>query len=805
MNKNLSKKYLSSSLAFAMSASLGATENPQIEDRDDAIGLERIIVTGVTQGTRVMDSSVSVSTVTPDELEVSSPRTAAEAFRIIPGIKVESTGGEGNANIAVRGLPVAAGGSKFLQIQEDGLPILQFGDIAFANADIFLRLDSTMATIESIRGGSASTLASNAPGGIINVISKTGESDSGSIATTYGVDYDSFRTDFEYGSDINDTTRFHIGGFVRDGEGSRNTGYTSNSGGQLKANLTKEFDTGYVRLYFKHLNDKTVSYLPMPMYADGRSIAGFNASSDAIQSAYFLSTHSLGGDGEMRNGDMRNGMNPLVNSLGLEASFELENNWLIENRFRYSEISGNFLSPFPAQVASSNDIATSIGGEGATLVYANGPQAGATMSNDALAMRIHTFDVSMDDLSSIVNDFKLIKVLDDTSVTLGYYNSMQTIAMSWMWNSYVMELKGDNAALLNVVGVDGTQYSDNGLYAYGVPYWDNCCQRKYDVDYTIRAPYLAVSTQLGDFSFDASARYDSGDATGYYASTVQSEIDMNQDGNISVPEMSVSSVNNANPMPVNYGWNYMSYSFGVNYSVAQNLALFARSSHGGRVNADRLLYGKVNDDGSVSKQDAVDFVDQYELGVKYRLDALSLFATTFYAETEEQNFEATSQDFFDRKYEAKGIELEAAYYIGDFDFRGNVTWTDAEITKDGLNADSVGNTPRRQADYIYTLMGQYNFDLASIGLSLIGTTASYAQDNIVQDDDALKFDGYNQVNAFASYILTEGLTVSLNVNNLFNATGITEAEEGVVSSADDIIRARTINGRTTSATLKYDF
>lgn len=126
-------------------------------------------------------------------------------------MKVESTGGEGNANIAVRGLPVASGGAKFLQIQEDGLPILQFGDIAFGNADIFLRLDSTVQTIESIRGGSASTAASNAPGGIINVISKTGSSDAGSVSTTFGLDYDTFRTDFEYGTSINDSLRFHVG------------------------------------------------------------------------------------------------------------------------------------------------------------------------------------------------------------------------------------------------------------------------------------------------------------------------------------------------------------------------------------------------------------------------------------------------------------------------------------------------------------------------------------------------------------------------------------------------------------------
>merc|ERR1739841_393823 len=124
----------------------------------------------------------------------------------------------------------------------------------------------------------------------------------------------------------------------------------------------------------------------------------------------------------------------------------------------------------------------------------------------------------MNDFDSIVNDFKLTKSLsDDTSVTFGYYASTQNIAMSWLWNSYLMELKGDNAALLNVTAADGTEFSENGLYAYGTPFWGNCCQRDYDTEYDTRAPYVAFSTKVGDVSIDASARYDSGEARGNYA------------------------------------------------------------------------------------------------------------------------------------------------------------------------------------------------------------------------------------------------------------------------------------------------
>lgn len=795
------KKFMLSTLALAVCSNLYAAEDTDSSaEKAEKKGLdfERIMVTGVPRKTTVMSSTVSVSSFSNEQIEVTTPRSTAEAFRAIPGIRSESTGGDGNANIAVRGLPVASGGAKFLQLQEDGLPIMQFGDVAFGNADIFLRLDSTMKSVESIRGGSASTLASNAPGGIINIISKTGQDEGGSVSTTFGLDYDSLRTDFEYGGEISDSLYFHVGGFLRQGEGPRDPGYTANKGGQIKANLTKEFSKGYVRLYYKHLDDNTIGYLPMPMKSNGDSLPGFDSNSDTPHSAYFLSTLSLGADGQIRRGDMRSGMSPLVDSIGFEAAFDLDNDWSVENRFRKSNVSGGFLSPFPAEVGDSSAIAESIAGPGATLSYANGPSAGEAFGDSNL-MRIHTFDVEMNNFDSYVNDFKLTKTIDDTNITFGYYKALQNISMSWLWNSYLMELKGDNAALVNVAAADGTSYSDNGLYAYGTPFWGNCCQRNYDTEYDISAPYVAISSQFDDLTIDFSLRRDSGTATGFYAGAVVSTVDMNRDGVISVPEQNVASIDNANYSPVNYDWSYTSYSIGANYKIDDNLAIFASNSRGGRANADRLAFGKINPDGSVAKQDAVDEVDQFELGVRYRQDTLSLFATLFRAETEEQNFEATSQKFFDRKYEATGIEFEGAYYINDWDIKGNITWTDAEIAADAINPDLVGNTPRRQADFVYTLMTRYNFEQGTAGVSLIGTTDAYAQDNL-----DLKFDGYTQVNLFAQYYLSETFSVSLNVNNLFDTVGITEAEEATVP-ANDIIRARTINGRTSSVSFKYEF
>jgi len=791
------------------------------EKETDLMAMDEIVATAVSGEVTKMKSSVSVSSISTDEIQNFAPRNTAEIFRNIPGIRSESTGGEGNANIAVRGLPVASGGAKFLQLHEDGLPVLEFGDIAFGNADIFLRSDYTVDRIEAVRGGSASTFVSNSPGGVINLISKTGEEEGGSLGATIGLDFNSYRTDFEYGGEIAGGWRFHVGGFYRIGEGPRNAGYNGNDGGQIKANITKEFETGYVRLYVKHLNDRGIGYLPMPVRVTGTnadpeigSVAGFDASGDTPHSPFFQTNFGIGGDGARRVSDVSDGMRPISTVIGGELSFDIADDWVITDKFRVASNKGRFVSPFPAEIGGAQAIADSVAGAGAILKYANGPSAGSTinpasLNGNGLLMRMHVFDTELNDLGNFSNDFKLSRGFDvsgDASVNLavGYYKARQTIDMDWLWNSYLMEVKGEDAALVDVYNLDGeggeVSYSDNGLYAYGVPAWGNCCQRSYDATYDIDAPYASLSYENDKLTVDASIRYDSGNASGTYAGGVQqTNLDVNQDGNISIPEQSVSVIDNSSPSPINYDWGYWSYSAGANYAFDNDLAAFARISRGGRANADRLLFGKVAADGSAKDEDVVDFVNQVEAGVKYRADNLAIFATAFYAKTEEQNFEATTQKFFDRVYKSYGLEVEAVYQIGGFNVNGSITYTDAEISKDALNPAVEGNTPRRQAKFYYTLTPSYMYEDFTIGANVIGTTKSFAQDS-----NELVMPGFAQVNAFAYYEVTEGLTLAFNVNNLFDTIGLTESEEGSIPG-NNVIRARSINGRSMTMSLRYRF
>jgi outer membrane receptor protein involved in Fe transport len=774
--------------------------------------LKDVVVTGLINPRASIESSISISSINAAQVAEASPRSTAEIFRSIPGIRSEASAGEGNTNITVRGVPISTGGSKYLQIHEDGLPVLQFGDIAFATADIFMRYDYSVGRIEALRGGSASTLASNSPAGVINLISRNGSSEGGSVGTTMGIDYRSYRTDFEYGSPIANNMSFHVGGFFRQGDGPRETGYTANYGGQVKANLTKYFNRGYARVYLKYLNDRTPAYMPMPIQVSGTddnptwsSVNGFDALHSTLHSPYLLSNIGTGANGQLRRSNVADGMHANTTAVGSEFAFEVGEGWNVTNRSRMAFNSGVFVAPFPANVGSASSIAAGVDPGYTALTYAfTGDTLPANVNGNDLLMRVHLFDTQLNNFNNFTNDFNVQKKIGKAKINLGVYKAHQNISMSWLWNSYLMDVRDGGGQLVNVHRND-TTLTDNGLIAYGVPAWGNCCHRNYDTSYDITAPYAGVEVKINDvITADASVRYDAGRVNGSFAGGDGQTVamDVNGDGNISTPEQAVATIDNQNLRPVNYDYNYTSYSVGVNYMLKKDMSIFGRYSTGGRANADRLLFGPyILADGTAAAGLSSDMVSQGELGYKLRKESFSLNATAFYALTQEQNYEATTQKSVNREYTATGLELDGSYKIKGFNIRGGLTYTNAEISKDALNEAVVGNTPRRQAALIYSFVPSYTFGKHSIGVSAIGTSKSYAQ-----DDNKLVMPAYMYLNLFVNFQIAEGFTFSINGNNIMDTMGITESEEGSITPNQvNVLRARSITGRTFSGTLRYQF
>ncbi len=796
------------------------------DNADDTVAEgEEIIVTAVARGQNRIESSVSVSSIGAEAIANLAAPSAADLIRQIPGIRSEASGGEGNANIAVRGIPVSTGGARYIQLQEDGLPILEFGDIIFGNADNFLRADRSVARVEAVRGGSASTFASNAPGAVINFISKTGKEEGGAIQASVGLDFETYRLDFDYGAPLADDLYFHVGGFYRTGEGPRDIGYNGYDGGQIKANITKEFDGGYIRFSAKYLNDTTPTILPQPVRVTGsnanpnyQAVPGFDPRTASLYSPFLTPAVTLDGNNNPATFDFRDGLSVQSLAFGIESEIDVGSGWTLTNRFRFADNSGGFMSPFPAGAGAAQGIANGIGGAGSSILFATGPNAGqvanaATIGGNGLLTNVVNFNVRLNSLDNITNDFRVNKAFEigggSANFTTGFYLSRQTIDTDWLWTSHVQTVQGGGeSVLVNIRNAGGQLVTQDGTVGFGASFFGNCCRRSYDVDYSTYAPFASLSLELDRLTIDASIRYDFGDASGTITGADTGfgvgvgSFDFNRNGTISTAEAQTSILPLGNARPVNYNFDYFSYSLGANYLLTDDLGLFARYSRGGRHTADRSLFSPAvsTTDGSLPGGDAgvVATVNQLEVGTKYQAGGVSLFATAFYAKTAETNVELAPLELFDSTFEAFGLELEGAYRTGPFTLSAGATWTDARI-EDALDISTIDNTPRRQADLVYQATAQYDTEMFTLGANIVGTTDSFAQDN-----NQLKLPAFSQVNAFVAVRPIERVEIGLNATNLFNSEGFTEAEEGSIP-ANGIVRARSIAGRTVLASVRFDF
>ncbi|AZB07339.1 TonB-dependent receptor [Chryseobacterium sp. G0162] len=768
--------------------------------------IDEVVITGNSNPKASIKTSISISTLKPSDIINSAPRTTAEIFRTIPGVRAESSGGEGNSNITVRGVPVSAGGSRYLLIQEDGLPVMQFGDIAFGTQDQFTRFDTFVSRVEALRGGSASVFASNSPAGIINFITKTGEKEGGSITQQVGLNYKNFRTDIDYGTPLGKDFYIGVGGFYRGGDGPRKTGYTSNNGGQFRLSLLKKFEKGSIRVYGKYLDDRTAAYMPMPIavsesdfHPDYSSLTNYNILTGALQSSNFKNDITLGANGQILKSDIRDGMHSVSKAVGTELNYDFGAGWKVDAKARYAANDGQFLAPFPASVGSKAEILESVTGYG-SAVYAG---TNTVVDSNAKYMKTVLFNTKINNLNNFFSDVNVSKKWDKVKMNTGFYNSSQNINLSWNWNTYLMEVSDNNARLVDVLNSAGTKVTDNGLLNYGVPAFGGV-NRIYDTKYSVIAPHAQIEINpIQNLTLDIGARYDFGNVSGSFSGVhnITKAIDVNQNGTLETPELAVEVVNGT--VPVDYKYGIFGYSLGANYTLNSRNAVFARVSQGGSASADRILfagYNYTNNDDPALDAVKVNKLNQIELGYKLRGSNYFLNTTLFQARTIEANYEATTQLRTENKYESFGVEFDGFYKFNkNFDIKAGLTYTHAEI-KNAIDQTIIGNIPRRTPKVMYSFNPNVNIEKLSFGFFAVGSTKAYTQDL-----NKLIMPGYIIVNPYISYRLLSNLKLNVNANNVFNALAITEVEEGTLQGTNGIIRARTLPGRTFGASVKFDF
>lgn len=782
-----------------------------------------IFSTGMAKGRDRLDSATSTSSLKGGDIDRFGPRPLGDVLRTMAGLRVATGIGEGNNNYTVRGLPLAAGGSKYMQFQEDGLPVLEFGDLFNVATDVYVRNDFTMNAIETIRGGSASTFASNSPGGIVNIISRTGEQEGGRAQMTTGIDFAEKRFDFDYGGKLGENTRFYIGGFYRAGEGPRDIGFTGWRGGQVKFNITRTFSGGHVRAYLKYLDDRSPTFAPYAVNITGtdespviRSFPGFDLRSDSTLSPFLGPVLTLDRNNNPVALPIATGQSAKSRSIGFEAQFEM-GGWTITERARYAVNGGDFSRMFPNRQNTVAGFASSIGGAGSTAAYASGPLAGQAIpdgslinGNGLLSLYFVSY-VRAKSLDNFTNDLRASKVWEvgggKLTTTGGLYLAMQELDTTWLHTAMVVDAAGSGqTAQVDIFNAAGDPQTLNGYFAFGRE--SALFRRIFDVDYRVLAPYGSVNFHIGKLAVGGSLRYDKGRVRGQLFGADLgggrpglTSFDFNRDGVINPAEARTAFLPLDRPAPVNYDYGYLNYSAGVNYRVAEPFSVFARYSRGARANADKILFTPVVDplSGAVAPSDREDAVIQYEGGFKLRRGGITVNGTAFHVEAQDKNVLNGAANATNRSYKADGVELEGSFTRGPFSLMLAATYTTARITEDRINPALTGKEPRHQPDWVLVAVPQLDLGKFAAGANIVTITGSYAQDS-----NRLRMPGFTTVGAFIEAQPADNLRLTVSGQNLFNTLGIFEVNQASVP-VNGIGFARAANGRTVQASLRLAF
>ena len=821
----------SSLVASSSSVCAQSSANDKIAQAAQLGLLEEVVVTASPGANRSqLETAASVTSIGADLIEDFQPTSESEVLRMIPGIQVAGTVGPGgNANIAVRGLAVATGGAPFIQIQEDGLPTVLFGDIQFGNNDYWTRFDESVQRVEGVRGGTAATFASQAPGAIVNYISRTGREEGGQVALTTGIGFDEQRFGFRYGGSLGDALSYHVGAYFKQGQGPYRIGFNASDSVQIKANLTRDFSgssyEGHIRFHVKLADTQEPNYTGSPALVDlnGRSadniraFPGFDGRSDSTHSIHNQEFLIVNRSGDLERVSMV-GIATQALALGNELRFDFDNGLSLDNKMRWTDMSGQFTNPFVNAARADSVIGSTVNGATvAAIRYANGPNRGRPYTGTYLDNNTNV-STNMRDVGSFVNDLTLSMDFDLgnnlLSARAGYFYMVQDIAMDWHTNQTLKALSGDNPAMLDLYDAAGAQLTANGISGYNNN-WGTCCARDYDLSYTDTAPYLALEFDNSFFTVDASVRFENIRASGFAISggeeffTPTETRDFNGNPNtVRIPTLLANGASES----LDYTVDYETWTLGGLWKLSDNISLFARISEGARFNADRqTVSGKINADGSLNQAGrvaAVDEVNQAEIGIKTRGELwggdytaeLTLLDADYAVSTFELSATVCGGPggcVIDEQYRSTGAEFFVTYAHNNLSITGNATYTDAQ-RRDAKASAFV----RAQAvpDLQYTIAASYFFGNAlNVGLNLSGQTDSVDR-GLVEYAAGAIFGGHIR------YTPIDNLEFSLtgyNLSNAFEIRGNASISDGAAAPA--LATVSPVLGRTIRAGVKFFF
>jgi iron complex outermembrane receptor protein len=783
---------------------------------ESARDMEAIILTGSVVSRPPIRSSNPVSAYGSKTIEKMAPASTADLLKHVPGFVAETSGGEVGNNLFARGIP-SAGAYEFVQMQEDGLPVFEDGALQFANADNWMRVDETVSRMEALRGGSGSVFATNAPGGIINFISKNGTNKFSGVGKLTGGTSGLFRTDLNFsGAIVPDKLFFNVGGFYRTEDGIRNPGYKANIGGQIKANLKYNLDNGgFIKFYYKKLNDRNLFLLPIPLTDkdNPKGIDGFNPHTGTLASSNYsqLQVPQYGGGYYRR--DLENGVHPNVNAVGGEFKIDLGKGFTVNNNVRFTKIGLDYTAIFPgaepktaAGFAATYTVnnGTSFPVVGPKYIYANT----GMVAHPALVTKVGYWAIDKQ-MNNLANNLRFDYKQKNMTLSAGYYYSNWTSNQQWNWSNLLIEVS-DKPQLLDLVDTSLAPGSANYSRTYhgvsDISFLTREAQTKGDINALFANAEINANEQV---TINVGLRYDMDKYQGYKATSkmysLDSDPNFGTDFSTTTADNSITRVEG--PF---YYWKYnlnrLSATAALNYKFRSDMAVFLRYSNGFRGPTEEVFYEHASDFSDIKPT----VLNQVELGYKYLGKQLSAAANLFYTDISDISFnDYLLNGVAENKFaQARnfGLEAEGEYTAGKFSLSISATVQNPKYRnyagKDGSgnSFDYNDNRVRRIPNFYGIIRPSYNItkDL-SIYAELDHFGKKYAD-----DANLTTLPSFDVLNAGIAYKINR-VRFAVDGSNITNTIGLTEGNPRIATPAGSIYFARPILGAAAKATVSIEF
>ena len=794
---------------------------------EDDQSLDEVIVTGVFDKRTRMESSVAISTLNARQLEAMVPNSAADLLKNLPGVYVNTSRGEVGNAVYTRGLNFG-GGFFYVSMQEDGLPIM--GITGLVNPDGYLRADATIHRVEGVWGGTASILGPNAPGGIFNYVSKTGGTKlEGEVRARFGLEGDGrnpyYRADFNVGGPLSNdkTLTFNIGGFYRKANGAKYPGYPLSYGGQLKANVVKNYQSGSLKFYAKFLDDNTApfEFTPTVDFANPRPAGNFtNTSSTLVQAQQFTVPGAITG-GQILDYDTRNVNAYNEKSVGLLWEQHFGTGWTLTNNLKLSNkdlnsqttavvfpfrvdqptfygVSGNiprfgtynFYDPATGKsYGTVQQLPPTGAGQPLRFIANNLSLPGSEVLPNALFYNPNPYgEVGLND---IIDQVSLTKRLNKMSFTGGvYYSSTKATRTSLVPSSQSFATVEDRpkAVAIKYTNLAGTTFDLTN--ASGITNLGASGFYRNNARITQTAFFFGHNWAITDkLNFDWGLRSEKFVIDSKF--TVPRRLPDNTtggaDGNLSTL-YDVRVWQNGPEQSFKKDLSTISYSAGLNYQVNSGLAFYGRFSQG-RKSPDLSYFMDIANQQLTSTISVeAQSIQMAELGLKMRRNKLNLFVTPFYTllgnvpnfqifQNPDITYYAPPREY--QKIRTTGVELEGNYqFTPNFSLRAvgvfqgskalnysvylaktNGPAADQKVTSDGNYNDNIGT--------MLTITPTYSLNKFTASLNY-----QYMGKRWANVGNAFQLPAFSAFDLNLSYKVTSHIQLNGSINNLLNTYGI---------------------------------